>query len=205
MKQARRVGHEWQRRQRVTPDEIVTRLTKRTANRIPAYQAIEHTARTRALVAVLESETSDDVKGMVAYMLGDRRDRKAIPALLSLLGHPNPSVRSTAADALGKLGGLTLGPPLLAALEREPDGPTRQMLTSALGATGFRPATPALVVGLSSGDEKERAMAAWSLGEFRAWDTLTEALKREEVEWVRGHIEKALDRRRAFVASTEVL
>src|SRR5512140_2334501 len=86
----------------------------------------------------------------------------ALPALVQLLGHPDPDQRKFAADILGQAAQPQAEPALLAALE-DPDANVRVAAAEALGAVGAEAGTRALQRLLASPDTLLRLAALHSL------------------------------------------
>ena len=85
--------------------------------------------------------------------------------LSELLADPDPEVRRTAAEGLGKIGHPTASPELIAALaDRDPK--VRAAAALALGRVGDGKSGAALVEHLSDSSESVRAASALALGEL---------------------------------------
>jgi predicted nucleic acid-binding protein len=96
-----------------------------------------------------------------AYMLGERGDPAAVPALIPQLQHPKANVRRLVASALGKLGDPSAVPALLVCLlDTHPQ--VRQYAAKALGRIGDSSALSALqsVAHSDSKDYVRKAAAA---------------------------------------------
>jgi HEAT repeat protein len=107
----------------------------------------------------------------------------AIPTLVEALQDLSSGVRSSALEALTKIGDPGTGEAIMAAFSKEEqdEGMQRAFLV-AFGAVGYRPAIPLLIKALSDSIEATRQCAAWSLGELKASeakDALQRALEQE--------------------------
>lgn len=133
----------------------------------------------------LSNLASDNVRvaRWSATALGLHGDERALPALLGLLGNPDPERREAAAGALGLLGDPRALDALVAALD-DPSGHVAQAaaisLTRLGDERGARAAWDRLLSQLRDGDRTERALAARTLGalaEPQARDALVAAMR----------------------------
>ncbi|MFP4344973.1 MAG: HEAT repeat domain-containing protein [Anaerolineales bacterium] len=130
-------------------------------------------------------------------VLGELRAKEAVPKLIECLAHPSEGVRSSAADALAKVGAAEAGPMLLERFSgAETEISVVRMLAAALGAVGYRSAIPQLVEALKSPDASLRGSAAWSLGALEAreaGEALRLALQTEGNSYARARMKEAID------------
>jgi HEAT repeat protein len=101
-------------------------------------------------------------RGRAAEVLGSLRRDEAVPALVDLLGDPDPDVRIVAARALGTIGDPSAAPHLLASVAARRSIPSHQIAHAVvrIGA----PAQPAVVYALGHQVDSVRAVAAEVLG-----------------------------------------
>ncbi len=90
---------------------------------------------------------------LVAAVLGELADRRAVSSLVTLLGDTNENVRATAATALGNLEDTQGVEPLISALD-DPNTDVRSNAAIALGRLGDSRALPALEI-LQKADDNE--------------------------------------------------
>lgn len=95
------------------------------------------------------------------------RDSLAYPAALALLHDPQGSVRGTAAEILGNLGGKRVIEPLIEVLRDDPDKSARQGAAWALGTLHDGQAVDPLISALHEADPDVRRGAAFALGELK--------------------------------------
>jgi HEAT repeat protein/beta-lactamase regulating signal transducer with metallopeptidase domain len=100
-----------------------------------------------------------------AWALGDREDKKAVPALIEALKDKNPEIRGMAAWALGEIKEMRALSPLIEALPDENDY-TREMIIKAVGELMNERGVEPLVVFLDDKNQDVRAAAVWALGEI---------------------------------------
>jgi HEAT repeat protein len=164
------------------PGETVTRLREAPAG--------------APLVEALALAPDAHTRMLLCDVLGFRKEAGAVDALVACLEDESPEVRSSAADALAKIGDARAGAPIFArAALPEPDAGARRMLVAALGAVGHQPAIPLLTELLDATDPSLRGNAAWSLGALRAAGAtfaLREALTRERSAFAADHMRAAL-------------
>jgi HEAT repeat protein len=114
----------------------------------------------KALCAALRS-TAGKTKAAVAHALGERRERRAAPELAKLLADSDAILASSAAQALGKIGGNDAVAALGKARPQAPP-PVRRAITDALleCAANDRSHAPAVCKELSSSEEPGQVRAA---------------------------------------------
>lgn len=145
-----------------------------------------------ALIKALKEEDSE-ARGLAAYILGNMREREAVPPLISLLKDTDFGVRRKAIRALGKIGDSRAIPVLLEILSEGDEG-IRVVTIEALGRIARQEGASdkrilsALSKALKDKDRYVRYTAAGELaaqGNKRAIPVLIEALKdeNEEIRW----------------------
>src|SRR4051812_35110392 len=112
------------------------------------------TVPTEALLEALAAAEAPSTRAVVADLLGYRGDPAGLEPLLGVLDDTDAGVRSSVADALGKLAiqdlplsddaNRRLGAALLARFEAERDPAVLTTLAVALGSARYAPALPAL-------------------------------------------------------------
>ena len=110
----------------------------------------------------------------------------AVPALLDLLDDPQPNVRATAANALGRIS-LDQGDdraiaPLTHLFEHDADPLVRMNAALALGMTGNPKAAPPLVTALDSDDVPTRRIVAVALFQLNRRETIGPVVQRLQKE-----------------------
>ena len=150
--------------------EIVTKLDKPTADRRPLVQHIIADVDVHEVIAALASHpTPRLVRQILCDILGYKADKQAVPVLLTALQDLDEHVRSSAADALAKIGEESTGQPLFKQYQREvPSSPVRSLILAAFGAVKYTPAISTLISALTDADEAVRLCAAWALGALQA-------------------------------------
>ncbi|NEU72665.1 PBS lyase [Hassallia byssoidea VB512170] len=125
---------------------------------------------------------------------------KAVPDLVKALQNKNPKVRSSAADALGKIGekAASATPALAEALKNDNEAYVRSSAAQALGRIGKEAAsaTPALAEALKNDNDYVRSSVAYALESIgkeaaSATPALAEALKNDN-DYVRKSAAQAL-------------
>jgi HEAT repeat protein len=152
-------------------------------------------ASVKELRRALELCSKAHTRQVLCDVLGFRHAKSAVPLLLQCLEDSASGVRSSAADALGKIGDLRAGAALMHHFQQETELPVRRTLACALGAVGCKPAIPLLIDCLRHGDVGLRGCSAWSLGILRAVEALPMldmALVRETEAWPKARIHEAL-------------
>jgi HEAT repeat protein len=155
--------------------EIIRMLEEPTQNRWPVIHKIRDEAAISELVTALQQSTRSLTRRILCDILGFRAELgrlptgSAISTLIESLHDPDEGVRSSAADALGKIADPSAGPALLAQYYKEQEGSrVRHMLASAVGASHNTSAIPALIEALSSSDNILRRSATWGLRHLKA-------------------------------------
>ncbi len=175
------------------PQDILDALAGRPADTVRRLRATEDGA---LLVAALREATTDDARQLLCDVLGFRHERGAVDVLVEHLTSASSGVRSSAADALAKIGDRQAGPALLAQLiAPEPDPGAFRMIVVALGAVGHRESISVLVPMLDSSNPSLRGSAAWSLGALAASEALqalSEALRRETNQYPTARMREAI-------------
>lgn len=149
--------------------EVIAALESPIAERRARFEQVEEHASPTALVGALAAEVPL-TRQLAADILGRRADREGADALLTALRDPASGVRSSAADALGKIM-LAHGPDsvpgagsaLLAAYQAEESPGPRHMFAAALGAAHYREAIPLLRAAARSDDRGLALAAQWAL------------------------------------------
>lgn len=177
----------------VDANEIIRLLEEPTEDRRPLKGALQREAPVKELVKALWLSKTVLTSRILCDILGARRAKTAIPALLNCLNNPDPSLKNDAAEALGKIGDPKAGEEILKHFIVEP----RLWYAVALGAIGYQPAVPYLTNALNSTLGSVRGGAAWSLGEMKvsdAQEVLTNALKIEQDKYALDRIQEALEK-----------
>lgn len=146
-------------------NEIIRLLEEPTKHRYSIKKQITEEATGNEVVKALQQATNPLTREILCGIAGDRFDKAAVPILIQLLRDPSVGVRAGAADALGKIGDPAAGPAIFerfAGAEQVED--VKELLASALGAVGYRPAIPLLIQTLEKDNEVLRGCAAWALG-----------------------------------------
>jgi len=176
----------------VKAQDIVRLLGEPTDDRRPLTVKLQREAPVRELISALRISDTELSRRILCDILGARRARTAIPALVECLDSPSPSIKDDAAEALGKIGSPRAGPALLSHFVVDP----RLWFAVALGAIGYRPAIPYLIEALENPNAMVRGGAAWALEELKVQESvsaLEEALVKEDDPFALEHIRKALD------------
>jgi HEAT repeat protein len=146
-------------------------------------------------VAVLRYASDRFAKAVAAHELKRTGSKRASGALVDALSDSNASVRSAAAEALGRCGNKETVPILIGLLRADPDDVLRASAASALGHLGDSSAVLVLISALSDTSPRVRRTAAESLGNLRdaaAVQPLVRLLA-EETEWpIRDSVATAL-------------
>lgn len=149
------------------------------------------------IVKAVDESSNPTTVQILCDILGELHAREAAPKLMECLVHPSAGVRSSAADALAKVGAEQAGAMLLERFSgAETEGSVVRMLATALGAVGYRPAIPQLVNALKSPDASLRGSAAWSLGALQAREAkepLRLALEAEDNSYARARMKEAVE------------
>lgn len=175
-----------------TAEEVLGRIERQE----PGLQSWLQAAPGDALLAALRAAGGEHARAVLCDALGFRHEAGAVGDLVACLEDESPRVRSSAADALAKIGDPAAGDALMARFELpDPDLGVRRMLIAALGAVGHRAAIPLLIRWLGNPDPSQRGAAAWSLGAMRAEEALTaleEALRVERIAYPKERITTAI-------------
>lgn len=170
---------------------------------------------TNELISALGMACTTRERTMLLEILGWHGTPRILPAIVPYIRHRSPNVRSEAADAIGKIAlraqrrwgnyavhdevFQAIGKDLLRRLLKERSHKYRNCwLAAALGAVGYRPATPELIVALADSNEWIRGMAAWSLGILRANEAV------EPLKHARSVETESYARDRMWVALEEI-
>jgi HEAT repeat protein len=163
---------------RLDPAAVIAALEEPTPDRRPTMTHLEAHASPRALAGALAIAVLPFTRQLIADLLGRQADPAGAAALLSALADRNPRVRSSAADALGKImrshGPASVpgaGPALLAAYTAEDSAGARHMLAAALGAAGERAAIPLLEAAAASEDPGLARSVSWALAQIEGRGT----------------------------------
>jgi len=187
---------------RLNPTDILSLLmtTPEGRERRSVIAKIGTQAGVMELITAFGQAPDNVARQILAYILGKRRAKTAVPLLVDFLNDNDPCVRAAAADALAKIGSSAAGKKLLERFIQEDDDGVRQTLAIALGAVHYRPAIEALRQKLRNPSGMLRGCVAWSLGELHAVEAiqeLEEALRREEHSYARARMQAALVQIRA--------
>jgi HEAT repeat protein len=156
------------------PDEIIAALEAPTEDRRPLMADLRDGAAPEALAAALGAAGTAHTRQLLADLLGFQAAPAGVAALPVSLADPEPRVRASAADALGKVflahpdtpGREGAGAALLSRWEVEQQTAVRQLLAASLGATRHAPALPALRAAEDDPDRGLRDAARWALKQF---------------------------------------
>lgn len=150
--------------------DVIAALQAPTDDRRPLMDELQARAPAGALAGALASAEQPLARQLAADLIGRRAEAEDAGALLQALHDPEPGVRASAADALGKVmlahGSDTApeaGVALLTAYQSEDDPGVRHMLAAALGASGHREAIPLLRAAAASEDRGLALAAQWAL------------------------------------------
>ena len=156
------------------PTEIIAALEAPTDDRRRLMWSLREDAPAEALAAALAAAEEPHTRQLLADLLGFQAAPEGVPALIAALSDPAPGVRSSAADALGKVflahpeapGRDTAGAALLDRWGAEERTPVKHMLAAALGATRHEPALGVLREAAEDADAGIRDSARWALEQF---------------------------------------
>ena len=150
-------------------ETIIRLLNEPADDRRPLMHELRRSAPAAQLILALKSSPANSLtRHLLCDLLGYRRVRSAVPILVQFLDDPDSSVRSAAAESLGKIEHPSAGEALLERLRKEQEIGTRRTLIVSLGAVGFKGAINFLIESLDDDDDAVRGVAAWSLGALRA-------------------------------------
>ena len=148
------------------PETLLEQLRAAPAETMAALRAADDGA---PILGALALASEPRARALLCDALGFRKQASAVDALIACLADDSARVRSSAADALAKIGDPRAGAALLrSAALPDPDAGARRMQVAALGAVGHQPAVPLLTALLGDADPSLRGSAAWSLGALRA-------------------------------------
>jgi HEAT repeat protein len=157
----------------LSPEEVVEALKRPTDDGWSLMGQLLADAPTEVLVDALARAADASTRRALADLLGFRGDASGAEPLAGLLDDPDDAVRAAAADALGKVFMADPPPPpdvarrvgaaMLTRFEAEQSLPVLTTLASALGATRYEPALPALRAARESGERSLARQAAWGL------------------------------------------
>lgn len=120
------------------------------------------------LLALLEAG-DEATQARACLQLGSRRAKKAVGALVRRLSSANSGLREAAAEALGRIGELTAGEPILALLLDVAQPETvRDTCAYALARLAYKPALYALLAKLFDPSETVRICAVAALASIAA-------------------------------------
>jgi HEAT repeat protein len=156
------------------PHEIIRALEAPAADRRPVFWALEEGERAEDLATALTLAEDAHTRQLLADLLGFQAAPGGVAALLAALNDREHKVRSSAADALGKVflehpdlpERDTAGAALLTHAEIEPETATRTVLLTALGTTRYEPARATLHSAAGDPDERIAKAAAWALDQY---------------------------------------
>jgi HEAT repeats/HEAT repeat len=180
--------------------DIIHLLEESTDDGWQVMRQLTIDAPLRELVTALQAKPAPLTRQLLCDILGERAMDPlidaALPVLIEELQDPSLGVRSSAVEALTKIGNPSTGDALLVAFNKEePDEGMQRAFLTAFGAVGYRPALPLLLQALRDPVDATRQCAAWSLGELKAHeaqDPLRQALAQETDPYVTRVMKKAL-------------
>jgi HEAT repeat protein len=156
------------------PHEIIAALEAPTDDRRPLMASLREDAPPEALASALAAASEPHTRQLLADLLGFQAAPAGAGALIGALPDPEPRVRASAADALGKVflahpdapGRESAGAALLSRWQAETEPSVRHLLAAALGATRCEQALPALREAERDPDPGLRDAAGWALSRF---------------------------------------
>src|SRR4051812_39246790 len=156
------------------PREIISALEGPAEDRRPVMWAIEADERPEDLAEALATAENAHTRQLLADLLGFQAAPAGVAALIGALADEEGRVRSSAADALGKVfmshpdrpEREAAGAALLARAEVEPAVTTRTVLLTALGTTRHEPGRATLQTALEDPDERIQKSARWALEHY---------------------------------------
>lgn len=163
--------------ERPTPEQILARLEASRQEDEGSFAVYDRLVRDEplgAVIAALRAARDPVSRQVLCDVLGDRKEEPSIPALLERLDDPAVGVRSSAADALGKVFGYVDVPPaparrrevldaLLVRWEIEESDDVRSTLAQTLALLGDPSVRPLLEAAAEHPDHKVRGQARWGL------------------------------------------
>jgi HEAT repeat protein len=177
--------------------EVLDLLEGESDDRRPAKERISAEAPLDAIISAMREAKAPITRQILCDIVAALRAAEAVPELLDALADASPAVRSAAADALASVRDPNTGSALLGHYRSEPDPDVRTVLAVALGAVGYRPAIPDLILALHDPHRALQVEAAWSLGELHASEAreqIIHALSRQTTDWSRKLMEDALSK-----------
>jgi hypothetical protein len=179
----------------ISPIDIIILLEEPNMDRRPLKHQLKREAYLKNLIQALRISKTSLTRRILCDIIGYRHRyaKTAVPVLIECLDDQDWKVRSDAAEALSKIGGIKAGKALLNHLEEE----ELPAYIWSLGSLGYHDAIPVIEKSLRSNSRKVRAASAWSLSalnDFNARILLIEAIKNEKDKWVKDYMQNALDK-----------
>lgn len=167
-------------------------------------QATWRHAAIEEIADALGRSGNDEELLLLSDWAGRRLDDRIVPALLPLLGHANPEIRASAAEALGRIEAPSAALALAEALRAEGDAWVIPLIVTACGRCRAVAALPGLVRLLSEGRghpdpiglRRALATALTYLGEAEpsvVGEALRDAIEVEMDEYTRELLQRALN------------
>ncbi len=126
-----------------------------------AIEALIHIGAGALDVLLPSLETNDpDVRKFIVDILGEIRDSRGVPPLISILSDPDENIRVAAAEALGKIKDPRAVDSLLACLSRHDQGWLDYAAAEALGEIGDERALAPLIAALGTSSLREPVIEA---------------------------------------------
>ena len=161
----------------LSPERILWVLAESVpegAETLNLFDRLLATAPSSSLIGALGRATDPVDRQMLCDLLGFRKAKAAVPALIQCLADPAPGVRSASADALGKAFGYVAEPPaparrrraleaLLARWRVEESAGVRSTIAQTLGLLGDPSVRPLLETARHDLDPRVRRQAEWAL------------------------------------------
>jgi HEAT repeat protein len=177
-------------------NEIIQLLETPTEDRRPIIDKIVQEAPISELIAAMQQvHMTPLIRQLLCDMLGKRADKQAITVLSEALQNPSSKVRSSAADALAKIGDFQAGEALMKSLEVEENSDVQSALIFALGSVGYKPAIPIIIQTLSNPSDMIRYCSTRALEDLhaeQAKDALEQAIANETDSYTAQRMRKAL-------------
>lgn len=161
----------------------------------PSFRQWISRASAADLIAAFEASRNALMRQIICDAVGSRDLHAATPLLVHALSDPTARVRSSAADALGKLAEPATGADFLARYVIETDPGVRANLILGLGSTQYRAGLSVIIEALNETEPAMRYCAAWALkaqAAREALPALERALASESEEWVVRQIQRAI-------------
>ena len=179
----------------ISPIDIIILLQEPNKDRRPIKHQLKSEAYLKGLIQALKISKTPLTRRILCDIIGYRHRfaKSAVPVLIECLDDHDWKVRSDAAEALSKIGGMKAGKSLLNHLEEE----ELPAYIWSLGSMGYRDAIPIIEKSLHSNSRKVRAASAWSLSalnDLNARILLIESIKNEKDKWVKDYMQDALDK-----------